>query len=88
MKTKTIIKIVAFLLSLLLYFANSQAANAKQVIRNVQGREVVVHSSAIPVILHRIVPPQYGRHVTQREVDQGRIPQLGQKNQAKFKKRS
>jgi hypothetical protein len=53
----------------------SGTASAKQYVRNVQGREVVVHTSPIPVVLHRLVPPQHGRHVTQRELQTGRVPQ-------------
>jgi hypothetical protein len=29
------------------------------------------------VVLHRMVPPQHGRHITQRELQSGRIPQPG-----------
>jgi hypothetical protein len=49
--------------------------SAKQYTRNVHGREVVVHSNPIPVVLHRMVPPQHGRHVTEREIRSGKIPQ-------------
>lgn len=49
-------------------------ASAKQYKQSVQGKEVVVHSNPIPVVLHRLVPPQHGRHVTQREVAKGKNP--------------
>lgn len=52
-------------------------ASAKQYVRNVQGREVVVHTNPLPVVLHRMVPPQHGRHVTERELTRGRVPQAG-----------
>jgi len=42
-------------------------ASADQFIGRQNGREVVVHSNPIPVLLHRLVPPNYGRHVTNRE---------------------
>lgn len=51
---------------------NAEARRYKQV---VNGREVVVHSNPIPVMLHRLVPPHHGRHVTVRELQSGRLPQ-------------
>jgi len=50
-------------------------AEAKQYTRKVHGKEVVVHTNPIPVVLHRMVPPQHGRHVTERELQQGKTPQ-------------
>jgi len=47
-------------------------ANAEQQLAQYRGQEVVVHSNPIPVILHRLVPPNYGRHVTVREYHAGR----------------
>jgi hypothetical protein len=41
----------------------------------VHGKEVVVHTNPIPVVLHRMVPPQHGRHMTERELQQGKAPQ-------------
>jgi hypothetical protein len=29
------------------------------------------------VVLHRMVPPQHGRHVTEREIQSGKVPQAG-----------
>jgi hypothetical protein len=29
------------------------------------------------VVLHRMVPPQHGRHVTEREIHGGKVPQSG-----------
>jgi len=49
-------------------------ASAKQYKQSIQGKEVVVHSNPIPVVLHRLVPPQHGRHVTQREVANRKNP--------------
>lgn len=39
-----------------------------------RGREIVVHTNPLPVLLHRAVPPNLGRHVTLREYRSGRIP--------------
>ena len=61
--TKFIGKIGAFAVVAIL--ANS--ASADQFIGHQNGREVVVHTNPIPVFLHRLVPPNYGRHVTIRE---------------------
>ena len=48
-------------------------SQADQFIGHKNGREVVVHSNPIPVFLHRLVPPNYGRHVTAREYQTGRL---------------
>lgn len=45
----------------------SNSVSADQFIGHQNGREVVVHTNPIPVFLHRLVPPNYGRHVTIRE---------------------
>lgn len=55
----------------------SGGVEGKQYTRRVQGREVVVHTNPIPVVLHRMVPPQHGRHVTEREISSGKVPQPG-----------
>jgi len=47
-------------------------ASADQFIGHQNGREVVVHSNPFPVLLHRLVPPNYGRHVTTREYQASR----------------
>lgn len=66
-------------LSLMITFAVvfSTNANADQFVANVKGREVVVHDSPLPVIFHRLIPPNYGRHVTVREYREGRVPEIG-----------
>lgn len=66
--TKLIGKIGAFAVVAIL--ANS--ASADQFIGHQNGREVVVHTNPIPVFLHRLVPPNYGRHVTIREYQAAR----------------
>ena len=68
--TKLIGKVVAFALVSIL--ANS--ASADQFIGHQNGREVVVHTNPIPVFFHRLVPPNYGRHVTIREYQATRRP--------------
>jgi len=75
MKNKTILRIVTIQLALLpLGIVMSSQANATQHKQIVNGKEVIVHSSPIPVVLHRLVPPQYGRHVTQKEVASRHVP--------------
>ena len=69
--TTNVIRLIA-IFCLLSY---ATCVNADQHIQIVNGREVVVHSNPIPVILHRMVPPQFGRHVTQKEVANGKVPQ-------------
>jgi hypothetical protein len=53
-------------------FANS--ASAERYVKAVNGKEVVIHTSAIPVVLHRIVPPYAGKHFTERQLRDGRLP--------------
>jgi hypothetical protein len=60
-----------------LVVASSASVDAKQYVRKVHGREVVVHTNPVPVVLHRLVPPQHGRHVTEREIRAGKIPAAG-----------
>ncbi|MFY8199240.1 MAG: hypothetical protein ACOVLE_01115 [Pirellula staleyi] len=74
MKINTTIKFVAVAIIALTMFASADRASAKQFTQIHQGREVVVHTNALPVILHRLVPPQHGRHVTAREIEQGQLP--------------
>ncbi len=52
-------------------------AEARRYTKVVSGREVVVHTNPVPVLLHRMVPPQHGRHVTEREVRKGSVPNPG-----------
>ena len=75
MKTQTTLKIIAIPLSALFIAILPSNAHAKQHTQNINGREVVVHTNPIPVILHRMVPPQHGRHVTQKEISKGMAPQ-------------
>ena len=57
-------------MALVALLANS--ASADQFIGHQNGREVVVHTNPLPVFLHRLVPPNYGRHVTIREYQAAR----------------
>jgi|GEM_PF-957211 len=57
--------------AMILSSSNAKAEKYKKVIN---GREVVVHTNPIPVILHRMVPPQYGRHVTKKELSKSAVP--------------
>ncbi len=58
---------LAWILSL---FAG-QSTHAEQFVANLKGKEVVVHSNPLPVIFHRLIPPNYGRHITVREYRNG-----------------
>lgn len=66
--------VIALLFTMIIF---QGAASAKQYTRHINGREVVVHTNPIPVLLHRAVPPQHGRHITQRELKSGKIPNSG-----------
>lgn len=74
MQINTTIKFIAVAIIALMMFASADRASAKQFTQIHHGREVVVHTNALPVILHRLVPPQHGRHVTAREVEKGQLP--------------
>jgi hypothetical protein len=52
----------------------SSASHAEQFIAKHHGREVVVHTNPVPVILHRLVPPNVGRHVSINEYRSTRKP--------------
>ncbi len=74
MKIKTIQKIITTPLALFIaVIAFSSNVNAEKHVQIINGKEVVVHSNPIPVILHRMVPPQLGRHVTQKEASKGTL---------------
>jgi hypothetical protein len=45
--------------------------DAAQFRTHLNGRAVVVHTNPIPVMVHRILPPDKGRHVTVREYQAG-----------------
>ncbi len=75
MKTNTTLKIATIPFIALMLMALASDASGKQHTQNLNGREVVVHTNPIPVILHRMVPPQHGRHVTQKEISKGMVPQ-------------
>ncbi len=53
---------------------SSRLASAEQYVKQVNGKSVVVHTSAAPVVLHRLVPPYLGKHVTVRQLQNGRLP--------------
>ncbi len=52
----------------------AELANAKQKQVHVGGRELVVHSRTLPVLVHRALPPFWGKHVSQRQLNAGRLP--------------
>lgn len=63
MSSRKVLALGLFILTLL-----ASSASAEQFITYFHGREVVVHTNRIPVVMHRLVPPQYGRHITIREL--------------------
>lgn len=67
-----------FVAALALVFAlctcATRPAHAEQYVRKVNGKEVVVHTNPVPVVLHRVVPPYLGKHVTARQLKTGRLP--------------
>lgn len=65
-------RIAAFLGAFTLTIFMANFASADQFIGHQNGREVVVHTNPIPVFLHRLVPPNVGRHVTIREYQASR----------------
>lgn len=75
MKTNTTLKILTIPLFALMLNALTSDASAKQHTQRIDGKEVVVHTNPIPVMLHRMVPPQHGRHVTQKEISKSKSPQ-------------
>jgi hypothetical protein len=54
--------------------SSQPAAWAKPTQVQVNGREFVVHNSSVPVLVHRALPPYWGKHVTQRQLKAGRLP--------------
>ena len=66
-KMRFIARLFAGVSTLSLFAILVDNASADQFVGRHHGREVVVHSNPIPVFLHRLVPPNYGRHVTIRE---------------------
>jgi hypothetical protein len=72
---RIIVNLVTPVIVLILVAMCCADASAKQFKQHVHGRDVVVHTNPIPVVLHRMVPPQHGRHVTQREVEAGKLPE-------------
>ena len=76
MNRRSTLKIVpTSLIVLVCMVLTSSNVSAEKYKKIVNGKEVVVHTNPIPVILHRMVPPQYGRHVTQKELRKGAATQ-------------
>jgi len=63
------------LMALVVCLASSQSSVwAKPTQVQMNGRELVVHNSTVPVLVHRALPPYWGKHVTQRQLKAGRLP--------------
>jgi hypothetical protein len=48
--------------------------SAEQYTQRISGKEVVVHTNPVPVVVHRVLPPYLGKHVSARQLQQGRLP--------------
>lgn len=51
-----------------------RSASAEKFVKQVNGKEFVVHTRITPVVVHRIFPPYLGKHVSQRQLHKGRLP--------------
>ncbi|MEI8213392.1 MAG: hypothetical protein WCI02_14690 [Planctomycetota bacterium] len=71
---KTLKIAISILAAVAFALIDSRSSEAKQTVANLHGRQVVVHTNPVPVFLHRLVPPNHGRHVTLREYQSGGIP--------------
>ena len=49
-------------------------ASAEQHKTVVHGKEFVVHTNPVPVVMHRVLPPYWNKHITARELKAGKIP--------------
>ena len=38
------------------------------------GKEFIVHTNPVPVVVHRVLPPYWNKHITSRELKTGKIP--------------
>ena len=74
-RKSTLRTVTTSLIVLVAMIVSASTAIAEKYKKVVNGKEVVVHTNPIPVILHRMVPPQHGRHVTQKEVSKSAVPQ-------------
>lgn len=50
------------------------SARAEQFTARAQGRDLVVHTNPVPVVVHRVLPPFTNKHVTVREYRSGHLP--------------
>ncbi len=67
-------RILAISVFSLTTFTSLPQLSAETYSKLVNGREVIVHTNAAPVIVHRLLPPFYGKHVTERQLKVGRLP--------------
>lgn len=58
----------------------AEHAQAAQFAGRVGGRHVVVHTNPLPVVMHRLLPPNPGRHITIRQYQ---ASQQGRPNNAR-----
>jgi hypothetical protein len=60
-------------------FVSLPNAYADKYVQHVNGRDFVVHTNAAPVIVHRVLPPFLGKHVTERQLKVGRLPPVARR---------
>lgn len=60
--------------ALLALFMSATSVMAEPYRTNVHGREVIVHKNPVPVVVHRLLPPYWNKHVTERELKTGQLP--------------
>ncbi len=72
-------RFVAVVVVCLSSFITLPQAYAEKHVQTLNGREFVVHSNAAPVIVHRVLPPFLGKHVTERQLKVGRLPPVARK---------
>ena len=73
MHRKILAAFMAFI-SLAIPAGSIRSASAEQYVKQVNGKQLVVHTNVVPVILHRVAPPYKGKHVSARQLQAGRVP--------------
>ncbi len=70
---------IAFAIVGLSGLASVPHAYADKYVQNVNGRAFVVHTNVAPVVVHRVLPPFLGKHVTERQLKVGRLPPVARR---------
>jgi hypothetical protein len=72
-------RVIAVVMVGFLGFATLPNAYAEKYVQHVNGREFVVHTNPAPVVVHRVLPPFLGKHVTERQLKVGRLPPVARR---------